>query len=110
MEDTLGNLAKGSITLIAVSADDVPLGYIHALPGNDGVTNEPCGYVAIIAVTAAAEGMGVAGKLMAQAEDWARQQGYRFLSLDAFAGNSRALEFYRRGGFQAETIRLVKPL
>jgi GNAT superfamily N-acetyltransferase len=110
MEDTLGNHVDGSLTLIAVSGDGVPLGYIHALPGNDGVTGEACGYVAIIAVEAAAEGMGVAGQLMARAEDWARHQGYRFLSLDAFAGNDRALAFYRRGGFAAETIRLVKPL
>jgi GNAT superfamily N-acetyltransferase len=110
MDDTLGTPADGAVTYLAVSTAGVPLGYVHALPGEDGVTGEACGYVAIIAVTEMAEGTGVAAALMAQAENWARQRGYRFLSLDAFAGNSRALAFYRRAGFQPETIRLVKSL
>ncbi len=47
---------------------------------------------------------------MQRAELWAKAQGYRLLSLDAFADNHRALAFYLRGGFSPETTRLVKPL
>jgi ribosomal protein S18 acetylase RimI-like enzyme len=47
---------------------------------------------------------------MAAAEDWARGRGYRLLSLDVFADNRRAVDFYRRGGFKTETRRMVKPL
>ena len=47
---------------------------------------------------------------MEAAEAWARDRGYRFLSLDVFAHNLHAVRFYERRGFQAETLRMVKPL
>jgi GNAT superfamily N-acetyltransferase len=110
MVATLGNASKETLTLVALAANTEWLGYIHAHPGKDGVTDEPCGHVAIIALKQDAEGLGAAGKLMQRAELWAKAKGYRFLSLDVFADNRRALEFYLRGGFAPETIRLVKPL
>ena len=110
MEATLCPPKEGSLTLIAVAADGRRLGYVHALPGRDGVTDEPCGHIAIIALEKDAEGQGVAGRLMARAEDWAQANGWRLLSIDVFADNRRALDLYVRGGFRPETIRLVKPL
>jgi len=110
MAATLGNTTKATLTLVAISADAERLGYIHARPGKDGISDEPCGHVAIIVLKEDAEGHGAAGKLMQRAERWAKAKGYRLLSLDVFADNRRALEFYLRGGFQPETIRLVKPL
>lgn len=110
MAATVNQAVENSQTLIAVSDDDVRLGYIHMQPGKDGVTDEACGYVAILALTKQAEGQGIAGLLMSHAEDWARDMKYRFLSLDVFADNRRAIDFYERGGFRSETIRMVKPL
>jgi GNAT superfamily N-acetyltransferase len=101
---------EGESTVIACDGDGQRLGYIHLRPGRDGVTDEPCGYISLIATTAEAEGRGVATRLMAAAEDWARGRGYRLLSLDVFADNRRAVDFYRRGGFKTETRRMVKPL
>jgi len=101
---------EGAATLVACAGDGRRLGYIHLRPGKDGVTDEPCGYISLLATTKEAEGSGVATRLMAAAEDWARGRGYRLLSLDVFADNRRAVEFYRRGGFEAETHRMVKPL
>ena len=66
--------------------------------------------MAIVALEARAEGLGAAGKLMGRAEDWVRARGYRFLSVDVFATNRRALEFYVGGDFRPETVRLVKRL
>lgn len=110
MAATLANASKATLTLVAVSANAERLGYVHAHPGKDGVTGELCGHVAIIALKEDAEGRGVAGTLMQRAELWAKAEGYRLLSLDVFSDNRRALEFYLRGGFRAESIRLVKPL
>lgn len=111
MQATLHPPHQGSITLIAVATDgERRLGYVHAHPSRDGVTDELCGHVAIIAVEAGAEGKGIAGQLMAAAEAWAKVQGWRLLSIDVFAGNERAIDFYERGGFKFESIRLVKPL
>ncbi|MBN9086637.1 MAG: GNAT family N-acetyltransferase [Reyranella sp.] len=100
----------GAETLIACAEDGRRLGYIHLRPARDGVTDEPCGYVSLLATTPEAEGMGVAHRLMGAAEDWARSRGYRLLSLDVFADNRRAVEFYERRGFRSETFRMVKPL
>jgi GNAT superfamily N-acetyltransferase len=101
---------EGASTLIACTEDGRRLGYIHLRPGKDGVTDESCGYISLLATTKEAEGMGVASRLMAAAEDWARDRGYRLLSLDVFADNKRAVEFYERRGFRSETLRMVKPL
>ena len=100
----------GASTLIACDEDGKRLGYIHLRPGKDAVTDEPCGYISLLATTREAEGSGVATRLMTAAEDWARGRGYRLLSLDVFADNRRAVDFYRRGGFRTETRRMVKPL
>ncbi len=110
MAATVDAAIAGSRTLVALSEEGRRLGYIHMQPGKDGVTDEPCGYVAILALVEDAEGQGIAGRLMAEAETWARGRGYRFLSLDVFADNQRAIDAYARGGFGAETIRMVKPL
>lgn len=110
MAATFAAADDGAQTLIAWSGDGRRLGYVHMRPAKDGVTEEPCGYVSLLAVDKDAEGSGVATRLMAAAEDWARARGYRFLSLDVFADNRRAVDFYKRGGFEAETLRMVKPL
>lgn len=101
---------EGEATLIASASDGTRLGYIHLRPGRDGVTDEPCGYISLLATTKESEGTGVATKLMTAAEDWARGRGYRLLSLEVFADNRRAVDFYQRGGFRSETFRMVKPL
>ena len=102
--------AEGAATLIACTEDGKRLGYIHLRPARDGVTDEACGYISLLATTPEAEGTGVAARLMAAAEEWARSHGYRLLSLDVFADNRRAVEFYERRGFRSETFRMVKPL
>ena len=101
---------EGTATFVACGEDGRRLGYIHLRPGKDGVTDEPCGYISLLATTKDAEGSGVATRLMTAAEDWARGRGYRLLSLDVFADNRRAVYFYRRGGFKTETRRMAKPL
>ena len=111
MEATLRPPQQGSLTLVAVEGgSDRRLGYVHAHRSRDGVTDETCGHVAIIVLEAEAEGQGIARRLMASAEAWAKGQGWRLLSIDVFAENRRAVEFYLRTGFQMESIRLVKPL
>ncbi len=61
---------EGAATLIAETVEGRRLGYIHMRPGKDGVTDEPCGYVSLLALAAEAEGTGVGRQLMAAAEAW----------------------------------------
>ncbi len=73
-------------------------------------TGEGQAYIGELATSEAAEGHGV-GKALAQAcEQWAREQGYRILSLATGAANERALGFYRHMGYLDEDIKLVKLL
>ena len=107
---TFREIEEGALTLVAWAVEGHRLGYVHMRPGKDGVTDEPCGYVSLLALDKEVEGQGVAHRLMEAAEAWARDRGYRFLSLDVFAHNLHAVRFYERRGFQAETLRMVKPL
>ena len=86
------------------------LGYVYAEASTDFVTLEPCAYVTVLAVTEAAEGQGVAARLMQAAEDWARAQGFRLICLDVFANNRRARAFYTRQGYYEDSLRLTKLL
>jgi GNAT superfamily N-acetyltransferase len=95
-----------SATLIAEDRNGTPLGYIHLESTEDTLSGKAAGYVSILAVTAEAEGRGVASKLMAEAEGWSRAQGYRFLLLDVFGSNATARRFYERKGYVADSLRL----
>jgi len=104
--DALDAGKAGALTLIAVDSAGQPLGYIHLEPHEDMLTGGISGYVSMPAVRAAAEGRGVAKRLMDAAEAWAVQSGFRFLMLDVFASNATARRFYVRSGFVEESLRL----
>jgi GNAT superfamily N-acetyltransferase len=99
-----------SLTLIAETDNGERLGFLHALPGPDGITVRNVGYVALLAVVEAAEGRGIAPLLLEEAENWARRSGHAALTLDVFASNGRGRHFYEKHGFAVETLRMVKPL
>jgi ribosomal protein S18 acetylase RimI-like enzyme len=98
--------SPGSATLIATEANGTPLGYVHLESTDDILSGTTAGYVSILAVTAEAEGKGVASRLMEEAEAWSRARGYRFLLLDVFGSNATARRFYERKGYEADSLRL----
>lgn len=100
----------GGAIFIAESEESERLGYMNVRTGQDDVAEEPCAYIALLAVIPEAEGSGVAAALLERAEEWTREQGYTLLSLDVFSSNQRAQRFYNKAGFGAETMRLVKRL
>lgn len=52
--------------------------------------------------------MGVGTGLMKAGEAWARDRGLPALSLDVWSTNERAPAFYRRLGYRAESLCLIK--
>lgn len=110
MKAAFARPASETASFIAEDETSQRLGYVYAEASTDFVTLEPCAYVTVLAVTAAAEGQGVAARLMQAAEDWARQQGFRLICLDVFANNQRARAFYARQGYLDDSLRLTKPL
>lgn len=100
---------EGAI-FIAVDGESRRLGYVNVREGTDEIANETCGYVALLAVVAEAEGKGVGQALIREAERWAEEKGFSRIALDVFASNDRAQVFYEKAGFRPETLRLVKRL
>lgn len=105
----LNQTSVNNITLIA-EKDGVSLGFVYACEHQDSISNEACGTVPLLAVSAKAQGMGVGKLLMQATEKWSKQQGYRLLHLEVFANNENAKGFYNNMGFQPETLHMVKAL
>lgn len=97
-------------SLLVAEAQGAPLGFIYLEVLRDYFVGEEHGHVGILAVTGAAEGKGAGGALMRAAEAWARERGYRRLTLNVFDGNARARAVYDHLGYRPETLRYVKLL
>jgi len=101
---------EGSVVLVAEDAEGRPLGFIHLETQRDFFTHEPHGHVSDLVVAEPGEGKGVGRGLMAAAEDWTRERGFRLLSLNVFGRNERARRLYERLGYQPDTTRMIKDL
>ena len=102
------SLPESKAATFVAEGDAGLLGFVHVEESTDSVTLEPCAYVAVVAVAENAQGQGIASRLMAAAEAWARQRGFRLIALDVFADNRRARAFYARHGYQEDSLRLTK--
>ncbi|HEX6552194.1 MAG TPA: GNAT family N-acetyltransferase [Ktedonobacteraceae bacterium] len=101
----------GNKTMVIVAEDEHGERLGFATVSHDThFTGEGQAYIGELATSEEVEGRGV-GKALAQAcEQWAREQGYRILSLATGAANERALGFYRHMGYLDEDVKLVKLL
>ena len=95
---------------IAEDEKGLPLGFIHLQPGKDYYHHEKHGHIANIIVAPEGEGRGIGRMLMERGEEWARSQGYRWLTLSVFAQNLRAREVYKRLGYGEDIMKYVKEL
>jgi GNAT superfamily N-acetyltransferase len=100
---------KKTMVFVAVDEQGERLGFA-TVSHSTHFTGERQAYIGELASSEEAEKRGV-GKALAQAcEQWAREQGYRILSLATGAANERALGFYRHMGYLNEDVTLVKLL
>ena len=99
----------GSALLIAES-EGKSLGFVYLERLQDYFTLEHHGHVGMLVVAEEAEGKGVGGALMRVAEAWAREHGYRRLTLNVFEANQAARAMYEHLGYAPETLRYVKIL
>lgn len=103
-------LTKPGAQAFVATIDGQPCGVISFYPDKDYFTDHPRAYVDNLAVAQESEGKGVGRALLDSVERWARDQGYREVVLDVFAGNQRAIAFYERQGYRPDHIRMAKPL
>lgn len=99
----------GSRLLIA-EAGERRVGFALVEELRDYFSLERHGHVGILAVTAGAEGQGVGGALLRAAEAWARDRGFRTLTLNVFSGNRHARAVYEHMGFEQDTVKYVKQI
>jgi GNAT superfamily N-acetyltransferase len=97
----------GSRLLIA-EAGERRVGFALVEELRDYFSLERHGHVGILAVTAGAEGRGAGGALLRAAESWARDRGFRTLTLNVFSGNRHARAVYEHMGFEEDTVKYVK--
>ena len=109
LRDVFESPDDGSRLLIA-EAGEQRLGFALLEELRDYFTLERHGHIGILAVTDGAEGRGAGGALVRAAEAWARERGYRTLTLNVFNGNSHAREVYEHLGFEPDTIKYIKAL
>jgi ribosomal protein S18 acetylase RimI-like enzyme len=106
----LNNQSPDTALFIAEDEDGHPLGFIHLQTGTDYYYHEKHGYISNIIVAPGGEGHGIGRLLMEKGEEWARAQGYRWVTLNMFAQNARAREVYKRLGYGEDIMRYVKEL
>ena len=85
-------------------------GFMYLVTTSDFYTKEKHGHVSDLVVAREGEGRGVGRALLAAGEEWARERGYRLLSLKVFGDNERARRLYERIGYATDTIKMVKSL
>lgn len=102
--------SQGTDIFIAEDAGGNALGLIHLHPATEHYNKEEHGHVEDLIVSKEGEGRGVGRALLEKAEEWARSRGYRWLTLNVFAENSRARELYKRLGYGEDIVKCVKEL
>ncbi len=110
LSDRLLSQPPGTAIFIAEDANGVALGFIHLQAGTDYYNCEEHGHIADVIVAPEGEGGGIGRVLIAKGEEWARSQGYRWLTLSVFAQNLRAREVYKRLGYGEDIMKYVKEL
>ena len=103
-------MTKPGAQAFVATIDDQPCGLISFYPDIDYFTDHPRAYVDNLVVAQEYERKGVGRTLLDFVERRARNQGFREVVLDVFAGNQGAIAFYQRRGYQPDHIRMAKPL
>jgi len=110
LSDQLTNQPPDTAFFVAEDEKGLPLGFIHLQTGKDYYHHERHGHIANVIVAPESEGRGIGRILIEKGEEWARSQGYRWLTLSVFAQNTRAREVYERLGYGEDIMKYVKKL
>ncbi len=110
LHDAIQAASTDALVLLAEGADGSAVGVLFVSTRVDYFTARPHAHVEVVALDPAAQGLGLGGRLMEEAERWARERGFGAITLNVFGGNTRALALYERLGYRTETLHLWKAL
>ncbi|MBC7938043.1 MAG: GNAT family N-acetyltransferase [Rhizobacter sp.] len=105
---TPGNQER--VIYIAEDENNNQLGFIHVHAGEDYYNKEKHGHIADVIVAPGAAGLGVGKLLLGKAEDWARTNGFRWLTLSVFSENVKARNLYKTLGYGEDMVKYVKEI
>ena len=109
LDNELSN-PHGDDAIFVAEENKKKLGFIHVRFGSDYYYKEKHGHVEDLVVAAEGEGRGVGKLLIKKAEEWARLQGFRWLTLNVFAKNEKARQVYDKLGYGEDILKYVKEL
>ena len=92
--------------VLVAEADGRVVGYIHAALRHD-LVYPAYAEVLSLCVEETARGNGIGPALLAQAEDWARDQQAAGLTLGTSQTRQQAHRFYEREGFHLEKVQRI---
>jgi ribosomal protein S18 acetylase RimI-like enzyme len=90
-----------SVLAFGDSTQTQPVGLVNCIEGFSTFACRALVNVHDVAVLASHRGQGVAERMLALAEDIARQRGACKLTLEVLSGNAAAVRLYQRVGFAA---------
>lgn len=90
-----------SVLAFADSSQSQAVGLVNCIEGFSTFACRPLVNVHDVAVLASYRGQGVAERMLALAEEIARQRGACKLTLEVLSGNAGAVRLYQRVGFAA---------
>ena len=86
---------------VAEGEDGTPVGWIHVF-GRRMLESDPDAEIGGLVVDERLRGRGIGKTLMASAESWARERGYRAVSLRTNVIRKEAHEFYKGLGYEVQ--------
>ncbi|GAC1579996.1 MAG: hypothetical protein NVS3B7_14350 [Candidatus Elarobacter sp.] len=108
LREALRDATSDDVVLVAEDDAGERIGFAYAVTHRDFFTGERYAHVSEIAV--ARSGAGVGGELMDAIEGWARERGFRMVSLNVVDENTAAQRFYDRRGYTIGHRHYVKRL
>ena len=103
---------EGSMVFVAESSSEL-VGFVTVSVVTESHSlMQPVRYARVgsICVQESMRGKGVGGRLMAQAEGWALEQGAADIRLNVWAFNQPALALYKELGYEVRSLSLGKAL
>jgi ribosomal protein S18 acetylase RimI-like enzyme len=97
------------VLLVACDPDDGLVGFAAA-SARRHFSGEREAYLGELVVAPAARRRGVASRLVAEVEAWARSRGLHRVTLDTGTANRSARELYERLGYAAEQVQLTRAI
>jgi GNAT superfamily N-acetyltransferase len=85
--------------LVAVNADDQPIGWIHVALTHT-LETEPMATIAGLVVTELARSAGIGRQLLEAGEAWARERSIPTMQVRSRMSRERAHRFYQREGYE----------